>query len=74
MRIVFDAAGEYDEISLNKALSTGSDLLNSFVGVLLRFKNHKFAITADVEAMYHQVRVSKSDANAPRFFWQNYLT
>ena len=74
MRIVFDAAGEYDEISLNKALSTGSDLLNSFVGVLLRFKNHKFTITADVEAMYHQVRVSKSDANAPRFFWQNDLT
>ena len=51
MRIDFDAAGEYDGISLNKALSTGSDLLNNFVGVLLRFKNHKFAIAADVEAM-----------------------
>ena len=63
MRIVFDASGEYDGISLNKALLTGLDLLNNLVGVLLRFRNHKIAIAADIEAMYHQVRVSKSDAN-----------
>ena len=55
-------------ISLNKALLTGPDLLNNLVGVVLRFRNHKFAIVADIEAMYHKVRVSKSDANSLRFF------
>ena len=61
MRVVFYAAGEYDEISFNKALLTGPDLLNNLAEVLLRFRNHKIAIAADIEAMYHQVRVSKSD-------------
>ena len=53
---------------------TGPDLLNNLDGVLLRFKNHKIAIAADIEAMYYQVRVSKSDANTLRFFLQDYLT
>ena len=55
MRIAFDAAGEYDGISLKKALLTSPDLLSNLVGVLLRFRNHKFAIAADIEAMCHQV-------------------
>ena len=54
MRIAFDAAGEYEWISLNKALLTGQNLLRNLVGVLLRFRNHKFAIAPDIEAMYHQ--------------------
>ena len=74
MRIVFDAAGEYDGMSLNKALLTGPDLQNNLVGVLLRLRNHTFAIAADIEAMYHQIRISKSDANSLRFFWQDDLT
>ena len=74
MRIVFDAAGDNDRMSLNKVLLTGPDLLNNLVGVLLRLRNHKFAIAADIEAMYHQVRASKSDTNTLRFFWQDDLT
>ena len=74
IRTVFDAVGKHDGISLNKELLTGPDLLNNLDGVLLRFKNHKIAIAADIEAMYYQVRVSKSDANALRFFLQDYLT
>ena len=33
----------------------------------------KLIIAADIEAMYHQVRVSKSDAEALRFLWQENL-
>ena len=81
MRTIFDTAGEYDGMSLSKALLTGPDLLNNLVGVvvLLRFRNHKFAIAADIEGMYHQVRISKSDANAltldekPYFLFPNVL-
>ena len=68
MRIVFDAATEYDGISFNKALLTSPDLLNNLAGVLLRFRNHNIAIAADIEAIYHQEMVSKSDINALRIF------
>ena len=48
--VVFDAAAKYKGKSLNKELFTGPDLLNSLVGVLLRFRNHKITLAGDVEA------------------------
>ena len=50
-------------------LMTGPDLVNSLVGILLRFGNGNVAISADVEAMYHQVRVPQEDADSLRFLW-----
>ena len=47
----------------------GPDLTNSIVGVLTRFRKESVAIVADVEAMYHQVRVFPRDRDALRFFW-----
>ena len=70
IRIVFDAAAELDGVSLNKRLVTSPDLLNNLAGILLQFRNHKVAIATDIEAMYHQVRVSKSDAEPLKFLWQ----
>ena len=58
----FYAAGEYDGISLDKALLAGPYLRNNIVGVLLRFRNNKITIAADIEA------------NALRCFWQDDLT
>lgn len=50
-------------------MDAGRDLLNSLVGVLLRFRNYKIALVADVEAMFHQVKVPKSDMDSLRFMW-----
>ena len=38
VRIVMDAAAKHDGVSMNEKLHTGPDLLNSLVGVLLRFR------------------------------------
>ena len=73
IRLVFDAAGTCNGTSLNKVLLTGPDLLNNLVGVLLRVRNHKIAIAADIEAMYHQVKVTQTDADSLRFLWQDDL-
>ena len=54
---VFDAAAENKGISLNSSLCTGRDLLRSLIGVLLRFQNNRITIVADVEIMFHHVRV-----------------
>ena len=37
---------------------------------MLRFCKHKIAIAADIEAMYHQVKVTEKDADSLRFLWQ----
>ena len=68
VRVVFDAATKYKGKSLNKELFPGPELLNSLVGVLLRFRNHKKPF-GDVEAMFHQVRVKPSDRDALWFLW-----
>ncbi|XP_068713019.1 uncharacterized protein [Montipora foliosa] len=42
-------------------------MANSLVGVLLRFRQGSVGLAADVEAMFHQVRVQKEDQDALRF-------
>ena len=69
VRVVFDAAAKFHDSSLNDMLLTGPDLLNSLVGVLLRFRDFPIAVCADIEAMFHQVRVTEADTDALRFLW-----
>ena len=69
VRVVFDAAARFGKVSLNDQLLKGPDLANSLVGVLIRFRQHKVAISADIEAMFCQVRVAPEDRDAFRFLW-----
>ena len=48
----------------------GPDLLNNLVGVLLRFRQGKFCIMADIDKMFHQVMVDLRDRDALRFIWR----
>jgi hypothetical protein len=68
-RIVFDCAAEHGGTSLNNKVLQGPDLTNKLLGVLLRFRLHQVAIMADVEAMFHQVRVARADQDVLRFLW-----
>ena len=68
-RIVFDAAAEYEGTSLNKNLLSGPGMANSLVGVLLRFRQDTIGIAADIEGMFHQIRVRKEDQDSLRFLW-----
>lgn len=67
LRMVFDCAAKYDGISLNSKLLEGPDLNNSLVGVVTRFRQEQVALAADVEAMFHQVRVLEKDCDALLF-------
>ena len=69
VRVVFDCAAKYRGESLNEKILQGPDLTNSLVGVLMRFRQEQVALMADVEAMFHQVKVDLHDANALRFLW-----
>ena len=69
VRVVFDCAATYRGTSLNDQLLQGPDLMNSIVGVLLRFRQEQVALVADIEAMFHQVKVRDEDCSVLRFLW-----
>ncbi|KAK2551629.1 hypothetical protein P5673_027396 [Acropora cervicornis] len=69
VRVVFDCAARFRETSLNDQLLQGPDLTNNLTGVLLRFRQEPVALVADVEQMFHQVRVRPEDCDALRFLW-----
>ncbi|XP_045213227.2 uncharacterized protein LOC123564038 [Mercenaria mercenaria] len=69
VRIVFDCAAKYRGTSLNDNILQGPDFMNSIVGVLIRFREEPVALVADIEAMFHQVKVQDSDRNSLRFLW-----
>ena len=48
IRTVFDCAAKLYNVSLNNSCYPGPDLVNSLIGILLRFRQHKFAFIADV--------------------------
>lgn len=68
-RVVFDCAATQDGISLNSQVRQGPDLNNKLLGVLIRFREEPIAVTEDIEAMFHQVRVAEEHKDALRFLW-----
>ena len=67
LHTVFDAAVKFSNTSLNQHLVEGTDLLNSFIGILRRFREGQYAKIGDTEAMYHLVKVLKEDTDFLRF-------
>ena len=72
IRVVFDCAATYCGASLNAKVLKGPDLANKVVGVLLRFREEPIALMADVEAIYHHLKVHPDDIDALCFLWYPY--
>ena len=69
IRVVFDCSARFKGTSLNDHLLSGPDLTNNLKGVLCRFRRYPYAITCDVEKMFHQFVVSETDRDYLRFLW-----
>ncbi|XP_074639484.1 uncharacterized protein LOC141897759 [Acropora palmata] len=69
IRVVFDCSAKFRGISLNSMLYKGPDLTNSLIAVLIRFRGDRVALMADIESMFHQVRVPEDDSSFLRFLW-----
>ena len=67
---VLNGAAKFHGASLNKSLLTGPELLQNLIYVLLRFRQHPFAVTADIEVMFLQVGVLPCDKPSLRFLWR----
>ena len=67
VRVAFDCAAKFQNVSLNQQILQGPDLTNSLTGVLTRFRAERTAIMADIEKMFYQVRVPTEDSKYLRF-------
>ena len=69
VHVVFDCGAKHQGTSLNDQLLQVPDLTNNLVGVLTRFQQEPVALMANVESMFHQVRVSPNNCDALQFLW-----
>ena len=70
-RIVFDcSAKERGSTSLNDHLLRGPNLNPELVALLLKFRLHSFAISADIAKAYMRIAVHGDDQPLFRFLWK----
>ena len=62
IRAVFDASAKSSSgVSLNDTLLVGPTVHPPLIDVLLRFRLHRIALTADVSKMYRAIELAKPD-------------
>ena len=64
VRRVLNGASKCHGASLNKSLLVGPDLLQNLIFVLLRFRQCKYVVSADIEGLFLQ------DQPSLRFLWR----
>ena len=74
LRLVLNGASKFHGTSLNKSLLVGPDLLQILIFVLLRLRQHKYAVSAEIEGMFLQVEVLARDQFSLRFLWREDTT
>ncbi|XP_021324376.1 uncharacterized protein [Danio rerio] len=70
-RVVFNCSYTYNGENLNKQLLPGPTLGPTLLGVLIRFREHRVAISGDIKGMFHQVRLLPKDKPLLRFLWRD---
>lgn len=70
VRVVFDASSHGPEYtSLNEHLEKGPRLLADLTTLLIKFRLHPIALTADIEKAFLQICIREQDRDALRFLW-----
>ncbi len=73
LRIVYDASARSQGPSLNDCLFTGPKFDQSILDIVLRFRVHPVALSADIEKAFLMVSISERDRDALRFLWVDSL-
>ena len=73
VRRVLNGAAKCHGQSLNNALLTGPDLLQSLIHILFSFRQFPKAVSADIEGMFLQVGVIPKDQPSIHLLWGKLL-
>ncbi|XP_003741838.1 uncharacterized protein LOC100905427, partial [Galendromus occidentalis] len=69
-RVVKDAsARRSSEAGLNDVLHQGPNLLPNIIKVILKFRQYRYAVAADIEKAFQQFRIAPEDRTFLRFVW-----
>lgn len=72
LRVVFDGSAKSTSgFSINDALMVGPVLQQDLFSIVLRFRTHRYVLTADIAKMYRQVLVDESHTRLQRILWRN---
>jgi len=71
IRIVYDCSCRQssDSPSLNDCLDPGPPFLMDLCTILLRFRQHEFAFSSDIEKAFLHVHLDQTDRDVTRFLW-----
>lgn len=70
-RVVFDASCPTNlGVSLNSAQFVGPRLQRDLSDILMRFRRHRLAVSADIKKMFRQVELVPAQWNLQRIFWR----
>ncbi|CAK9799185.1 hypothetical protein ANTPLA_LOCUS1922 [Anthophora plagiata] len=73
IRVVFDGSAKTSSgTSLNDALMVGPTIQDDLFTLLIRFRSHRYALTADIEKMYRQIRVHPNDSLYQRILFRKH--
>ncbi|GFY55154.1 integrase catalytic domain-containing protein [Trichonephila inaurata madagascariensis] len=71
-RVVFDASAKSTSgYSLNDLLMIGPPVQQDVYPILLSFRTFQIAVCADLEKMFHQIKISSEDTNWQRILWRD---
>lgn len=72
LRVVFDGScPSTSGYSLNELQLIGPKLQNDILDVLLRFRYHKYVVSADISKMYRQILMHKEHRSLQRIIWRD---
>ncbi|XP_036317930.1 uncharacterized protein LOC118732911 [Rhagoletis pomonella] len=73
LRVVFDASAKTSNGKcLNDIMLTGPKLQRDVFDIILKWRLWKVVITADVEKMFRQIKISEKDRVYHRILWREY--
>ena len=72
IRVAFDGSVKSSSgMSLSETSMNGPTIQDDLFLILVRFRSHKIALTADIKKMYRQVLVHPADANFQRILFRS---
>lgn len=72
LRVVFDGSAHSSSgISINDAQIVGPIIQDDLFSILLRFRQHQFALIGDIEKCYRQILVQPSERKFQRILWRD---
>lgn len=72
LRVVFDGSAKTSSgLSLNDVQWVGPVVQDDLISILLRFRKHRYVLSADIAKMYRQIWVQEEDRKFQRILWRN---